>query len=153
MVDLARRASSASWRRLGYRARESPLSAAPDHRPRAPKRPSASSELGRLIEDNADFESGLSTVYEVVVFASELGPDGPTYEPLGHADLKGQLKAGPRVKLRQACTAGCRALAHKSARQFGIGSAKMAARKRCERFCAKALAGRGWAPIICTCVH
>jgi RNA 2',3'-cyclic 3'-phosphodiesterase len=47
-------------------------------------------ELATLIEHNADFESGLSTVYEVVVFASELGRDGPTYEMLGHAELRGQ---------------------------------------------------------------
>jgi 2'-5' RNA ligase len=47
-------------------------------------------ELGLLVEKNADFASGLSTVYEVIVFASELGPDGPTHEPLGHAELKGR---------------------------------------------------------------
>ena len=47
-------------------------------------------ELGRLLAEHADFESGLSTVYEVVVFSSELGPDGPTHEPLGHAELKGR---------------------------------------------------------------
>lgn len=47
-------------------------------------------ELGRLVEKNADFSSGLSTVYEVVIFSSELGPDGPTHEPLGHAELKGR---------------------------------------------------------------
>jgi hypothetical protein len=29
-------------------------------------------------------------VYEVVVFSSELGHDGPTHEPLGHAELKGR---------------------------------------------------------------
>jgi RNA 2',3'-cyclic 3'-phosphodiesterase len=46
-------------------------------------------ELGRLVERHADFESGLSTVYEVVIFSSELGRDGPTHEPLGHADLQG----------------------------------------------------------------
>ena len=47
-------------------------------------------QLGRLIEENAGFESGLSTVYEVTVFASQLGREGPTYEPLCHADLKGR---------------------------------------------------------------
>jgi 2'-5' RNA ligase len=52
--------------------------------------PQGTSELGRLIEQHANFESGLSTVYEVVVFSSELGPDGPTHEPLGHAELKGR---------------------------------------------------------------
>jgi RNA 2',3'-cyclic 3'-phosphodiesterase len=52
--------------------------------------PEGIEELGRLIENNADFESGLSTVYEVVVLASELGRDGPTYEILGHAELRGR---------------------------------------------------------------
>ena len=52
--------------------------------------PAAIAELGRVIGEHADFESGLSTVYEVVVFASELGRDGPTHEPLGHAELKGR---------------------------------------------------------------
>jgi 2'-5' RNA ligase len=47
-------------------------------------------ELGRLIEENAGFESGMSTVYEVTVFASQLGREGPTYEPLCHANLKGR---------------------------------------------------------------
>ncbi len=52
--------------------------------------PSGIDELGRLITKNAEFSSGLSTVYEVVVFSSQLGPDGPTHEPLGHAELKGE---------------------------------------------------------------
>jgi RNA 2',3'-cyclic 3'-phosphodiesterase len=51
--------------------------------------PDGIAELGRLVTANADFESGLSTVYGVVVFASQLGPKGPTHEPLGHADLNG----------------------------------------------------------------
>ena len=51
--------------------------------------PSGIEELGRLIQKHADFESGLSMVDEVVVFSSELGPDGPTHEPLCHAELKG----------------------------------------------------------------
>lgn len=46
-------------------------------------------ELADLIQKNADYEAGISTVFEVVVFSSELGPKGPTYEPLGHAELKG----------------------------------------------------------------
>lgn len=49
-----------------------------------------SEELASLLAEHADFSSGLSTVYEVVVFASELGHDGPTHEPLGHAELKGR---------------------------------------------------------------
>jgi 2'-5' RNA ligase len=52
--------------------------------------PTGIDELGRLIEQHADFASGLSTVYEVMIVSSELGPDGPTYEVLGHADLKGR---------------------------------------------------------------
>jgi 2'-5' RNA ligase len=47
-------------------------------------------ELGRLIGEHADFQGGLSTVFEVVVFSSELGREGPTHEPLGHAELKGR---------------------------------------------------------------
>lgn len=46
-------------------------------------------KLAQLVQQNADFESGLSTVYEVTVFTSELDRDGPTYEPLGHAELHG----------------------------------------------------------------
>lgn len=52
--------------------------------------PQGIGELGRLIEAHAGFDGGLSTVFEVVVFASTLGPDGPTHEPLGHAELKGR---------------------------------------------------------------
>ena len=52
--------------------------------------PEGIEELGRLLQANADFESGLSTVYEVVIFSSTLGPKGPTHEPLGHADLRGE---------------------------------------------------------------
>jgi len=52
--------------------------------------PEGIEELGRLVQENADFESGLSTVYEVVVFASELSSDGPTHEALCHADLRGK---------------------------------------------------------------
>ena len=51
--------------------------------------PEGIGELGRLVAANADFESGLSTVFEVVIFSSQLGPKGPTHEPLGHAELKG----------------------------------------------------------------
>ena len=51
--------------------------------------PTGIDELGRLIEQHATFASGLSTVYEVLIVSSELGHDGPTYELLGHADLKG----------------------------------------------------------------
>jgi 2'-5' RNA ligase len=46
-------------------------------------------ELGKLLAAMADFDGGVSYVDEVVVFSSELGRDGPTYEPLGHAALAG----------------------------------------------------------------
>ncbi len=46
-------------------------------------------ELGRLVEKEAGFDGGVSLVDEVVVFSSVLGRDGPTYEPLCHAELKG----------------------------------------------------------------
>ncbi len=74
--------------RLGYRAENRRF------RPhltigRVRSSPEGSDELGQLIEQHADFESGLSTVYEVVIFSSELGRDGPTHEPLGHAELQG----------------------------------------------------------------
>lgn len=51
--------------------------------------PAGIGELGRLIEKHADFDGGLTHVDEVVVFSSVLSPDGPTHEPLGHAELKG----------------------------------------------------------------
>jgi 2'-5' RNA ligase len=47
-------------------------------------------ELGRLVEQNAAFASGLSTVYEVVIFSSQLSSQGPAHEPLAHAELKGR---------------------------------------------------------------
>ena len=46
-------------------------------------------ELGDLITANADFDAGTSTVFEVVVYSSELGPKGPVYEPLGRVELAG----------------------------------------------------------------
>jgi RNA 2',3'-cyclic 3'-phosphodiesterase len=44
-------------------------------------------ELGDLIRQNAEFDAGVSCVFEVTIFSSELGPRGPKYEPLGHAEL------------------------------------------------------------------
>ena len=46
-------------------------------------------DLGRLVQENADFDGGLTSVDEVTIFSSELGRDGPTYDPLGHAELLG----------------------------------------------------------------
>jgi 2'-5' RNA ligase len=51
--------------------------------------PTGIDELGELLRQNAGFSSGLSTVYEVVVFSSQLSARGPTYDPLCHAELKG----------------------------------------------------------------
>ena len=47
------------------------------------------SQLAEALQANADFDGGLSTVFEVTVFSSVLGREGPVYEPLGHLDLKG----------------------------------------------------------------
>lgn len=47
-------------------------------------------ELGRIVRENADFDGGLSSVFEVTVFASELERHGPSYTPLGHAALRGR---------------------------------------------------------------
>lgn len=52
--------------------------------------PDGIGELGRLLQQHADFDSGLSMVEEVVVFSSELTPKGPSYEPLCHVELKGR---------------------------------------------------------------
>ncbi len=47
-------------------------------------------ELGELIRENAEFEAGVSTVFDVAVVSSTLTRGGPIYEPLGHAELKGR---------------------------------------------------------------
>ena len=46
-------------------------------------------ELSRLLIQLADYDAGVALVDEVVVMSSTLGRDGPTYEPLGHAELGG----------------------------------------------------------------
>ncbi|HWB11900.1 MAG TPA: RNA 2',3'-cyclic phosphodiesterase [Pirellulales bacterium] len=46
-------------------------------------------ELGELIARQADFAGGVGSVDEVVVFSSELEPDGPVHEPLAVAPLNG----------------------------------------------------------------
>lgn len=48
------------------------------------------SELGELVQQHATFDGGLTSVFEVTIFSSELGRHGPTYEPLGHAELLGE---------------------------------------------------------------
>ncbi|MGI8981601.1 MAG: RNA 2',3'-cyclic phosphodiesterase [Pirellulaceae bacterium] len=47
----------------------------------------AREELARLIQENATFDGDLTVVEEVVTFASSLGRQGPTHEPMGHASL------------------------------------------------------------------
>jgi RNA 2',3'-cyclic 3'-phosphodiesterase len=44
-------------------------------------------QLGRLLAEHADDDLGRSSVEEVLVFGSHLGPGGSTYEVLGHAAL------------------------------------------------------------------
>ncbi|MGA2031710.1 MAG: RNA 2',3'-cyclic phosphodiesterase [Thermoguttaceae bacterium] len=43
--------------------------------------------LGELLRQQADFEAGRTRVAELVVFSSQLGPQGPTYEALSRAPL------------------------------------------------------------------
>ncbi len=49
-----------------------------------------SRELAERLQAHADFEAGISTVFEITVFSSELTPKGPIYDPLGHAELTGR---------------------------------------------------------------
>jgi 2'-5' RNA ligase len=44
-------------------------------------------EFAERLKEYAAFEGGVASVFEVAVFSSELGPHGPVYEPLGHAEL------------------------------------------------------------------
>jgi 2'-5' RNA ligase len=50
------------------------------------------SELGPLIKQHADYSAGRFTVEELVVFSSELAPQGPIYEAIGRAELEGGSK-------------------------------------------------------------
>lgn len=49
----------------------------------------AAAELGRLIEELNDVDGDLSVVDEVTTFASFFDRSGPTYDPMGHAELRG----------------------------------------------------------------
>ena len=49
---------------------------------------SAMLDLGRLIDQYAEFEVGQILVEEIVVFSSDLGPQGPEYTPLSRVKLK-----------------------------------------------------------------
>ena len=51
--------------------------------------PQGISDLAQLIKKHADFSADTMLVSEVVVFASQLGRDGPKYEALGRAELNG----------------------------------------------------------------
>jgi 2'-5' RNA ligase len=46
-------------------------------------------ELAELVKKHADFDAGLVPIGEVVVFASTLGRDGPSYQALSRAEFKG----------------------------------------------------------------
>ena len=46
-------------------------------------------DLSRMVQERANFEGGLSSVFEVTIFTSELTRSGPVYEPLAHAELLG----------------------------------------------------------------
>ncbi|MBC8875881.1 MAG: RNA 2',3'-cyclic phosphodiesterase [Planctomycetes bacterium] len=48
---------------------------------------SAQRDLGRLINDNGQFDGGVANINEVLVFASFLDKEGPTYNVLGRARL------------------------------------------------------------------
>jgi len=50
-------------------------------------------ELGKLVLDQATFSAGEMTVSEVVVFSSRLLRQGPVYEALGRAGLKGETSS------------------------------------------------------------
>jgi RNA 2',3'-cyclic 3'-phosphodiesterase len=51
--------------------------------------PDGPGQLAGLLKQQADFEAGPMMVSELTVFSSELGREGPTYEPLGHGELLG----------------------------------------------------------------
>ena len=54
------------------------------------KRPTAALDrLASLLDTHADFDAGQTRVDEVVVFASQLRPSGPVYQPLARARLNG----------------------------------------------------------------
>jgi len=47
----------------------------------------AIAELGRLLRENADFDAGRCHIAELVIFSSNLTPQGPIYEALGRVRL------------------------------------------------------------------
>jgi 2'-5' RNA ligase len=44
-------------------------------------------EVTRILNENADFSAGVAMVDEVVLFSSDLTPEGPLYSPIGRAEL------------------------------------------------------------------
>lgn len=52
-----------------------------------PSPAAAIAELGRLLEQHANFPPAVSDVSEVVVFTSQLERSGPVHEPICHAEL------------------------------------------------------------------
>ena len=54
------------------------------------RRPPRGDSLTKLLGQHADFSAGEADVDEVVLFSSELEPQGPTYTALARARLKGE---------------------------------------------------------------
>jgi 2'-5' RNA ligase len=46
-------------------------------------------DLGKLLQQHAEFFAGCMTVNRVTVFSSDLTPEGPIYESIGVANLRG----------------------------------------------------------------
>jgi 2'-5' RNA ligase len=46
-------------------------------------------ELGPILQQHAEFTAGRFSVEELVIFSSELTPEGPIYEAIGRAELGG----------------------------------------------------------------
>jgi 2'-5' RNA ligase len=51
--------------------------------------PQGLAELTELVKKHADFDAGVMSVGEVVVFASTLGREGPSYQALSRAEFDG----------------------------------------------------------------
>ncbi|HEX4131748.1 MAG TPA: RNA 2',3'-cyclic phosphodiesterase [Pirellulales bacterium] len=52
--------------------------------------PAGIGRLAAAIDQQREFAGGVSDVAEVVVMSSTLGREGPTHEPLSHAELRGR---------------------------------------------------------------
>ena len=46
-------------------------------------------ELAELLEKHSDFDAGAMTLDELTVFSSTLGREGPKYDVLSHAEMRG----------------------------------------------------------------